>query len=63
VLIRGQNQKSPEGFGLPGFGYISLRWMLFQDINAWTEGREALRAAYSSNKYTRRFSPKTFGQL
>src|SRR3954469_20335321 len=45
MLIRGQSvaqlvrvtrvfgigkSKSPEGFGLPGFGYVSLRWMLFR---------------------------------
>ena len=34
-----------------------------QDINAWTEGREAPRAAYSSNNYTRRDSLRTFSQL
>src|SRR6188474_52518 len=56
-------QKSPGGFGLPGFGYISLRWTAVQDINAWTEGREGLRAAYSSNNYRRRCSLRTFGQL
>src|SRR5262245_52762815 len=52
------NQKSPGGFGLPGFGYVLLRSMLLvQDINAWTEGREAPGAAYSSsNNYTRRDS-------
>jgi hypothetical protein len=57
--------KSPEGFDLPGFGYVWLRSMLlFQDINAWTEGREAPGAAYSSsNNYTRRDSLKTFCQL
>ena len=36
-----KKQKSPEGFGLPGFGCVSLRWTAVQDINAWTEGREA----------------------
>jgi len=38
--------------------------LLFQDINAWTEGREAPEAAYSSsNNYTRRDSLKTLCQL
>ncbi len=38
--------------------------MLYQDINAWTEGREAPCAAYSSNKYTRRDSRRrTFHHL
>jgi len=57
--------KSPGGFDLPGFGYALLRSMLlFQDINAWTEGREAPEAAYSSsNNYTRRNSLRTFGHL
>ena len=57
--------KSPGVFDLPGFGCVSLRWMLFQDINAWTEGREAPGAAYSSNNYTytRRGSLRTFNPL
>jgi hypothetical protein len=37
--------------------------MLFQDINAWTEGREAPSAAYSSNNYMRRGSRRTSLQL
>src|SRR5258706_1695100 len=37
--------------------------MLFQDINAWNEGREAPSAAYSSNNYMRRGSRRTCIQL
>ena len=57
-----QKQKARK-FSPPGLRYVSLRWMLYQDINAWTEGREAPYAAYSSNKYTRRDSQRTFIHL
>src|SRR6478735_12105195 len=30
LFVSPEKSKSPEGFGLPGFGYVSLRWMLFR---------------------------------
>jgi hypothetical protein len=58
-----EKQKSPEVFLPPGLRLRLAAVCAVQDINAATEGREALRAAYSSNNYTRRSSQQTFSQL
>jgi hypothetical protein len=58
-----QKAKSPEGFRPPGLRLHLVALDAVQDINAWTEGREAPRAAYSSNNYKRRPSLRTFFQL